>query len=67
MSVLPLPSLRTTCEELEEVRRRYLLRSAQSQVGHRCITRGAKEPLLRLHVQEQLHSDAKEAESVLLV
>ena len=67
MSVVPLSSLRTACEELEEVRRRYLLRPAQPQVGHRCIARGAKEPLPRLHVQKQLHSDAKKAESVLLV
>lgn len=67
MSLIPIPSLRTARQESKEIRRRHLLRSAQSQVWHRRIARGAKEPVPRLHVQEQLHQNPKEAEGVSLV
>ena len=67
MFVFPIPGLWQACQELEEIRRRYLLGSAKSQVRHRCLSGRAQEPVLGFPIQEQLHSDTKEAKGVLLV
>ena len=67
MPVFPIPGFWPPGEELEEIRRGYLLRSAKLEVRNRCVLGGAQESILGLLVQEQLHSYTKEAEGLLLV
>ena len=65
--LLQVPSFRAACQELQEVRGRYILRPAQPQVRYRCLAGRAEKSVPGLLVQEQLHPNAEEAEGVLLV
>lgn len=67
MPFFPIPGVWTTGQELEEVRGGNLLRSAKSEVWHRCLPGRAKEWLPGFPIQEQLYSNTKEAEGFLLV